>query len=110
MIVALFALAAAAEPTVPVSEIDFTSLMIKMMVLLAVIVVLGFVLIRFVGNVGRPRGRGGERHFEILSWLKLEPKKTIYLVRIGQRTFALGAAESQLNLITELKDEDLGDT
>lgn len=110
MIPSLFGLAMAAEPAMPGADIDFTSLMIKMLILLGIIVLLGFVLIRFVGNVGRPRGRGGDRHFEILSWLKIEPKKTIYLVRIGKRTFALGAAESQLNLIAEMNDEDLGES
>ena len=107
MIFSFFALAAAAEPAMPSAQIDFTSLLIKMLILLGIIILLGFVLIRFVGNVGRPRGRGGDRHFEILSWLKIEPKKTVYLVRIGKRTFALGAAESQLNVIAELHDEDL---
>jgi flagellar biogenesis protein FliO len=110
MIPGMLALAATAEQAVPVSDIDFTALMIKMLVLLAVIVVLGFIVIRFIGNVGRPRGRGGDRNFEIISWLKLEPKKTVYLVRIGKRTFALGAAESSLNVISEMTDEELGDT
>ena len=107
MIFTLFALAVAAEPAIPVADIDFTSLMVKMLVLLGIIVLLGFVLIRFVGNVGRPRGRGGDHHFEIVSWMKIEPKKSVYLVRIGKRTFALGAAENNLNVIAELSDEDL---
>lgn len=89
------------------SQPDFSGLFFKTMALLAIIVVLGFLLVRYVGKVGRVRGKSGSKDFEMLSWMRIEPKKSLYLVRIGKRKFALGSAEHNLNLIAEMTDEDL---
>ena len=107
MISTALAATALAETAPAVGTMDYTALMLKMLALLGVVIVLGFILIRYVGRVGQVRGRSTVQNFEILSWLKLEPKKTVYLVRIGKRTFALGAAESGLNVIAELNSDEI---
>lgn len=109
MMLFLLAMAATAETTSPVPEIDFTSLFLKMLALLAVVVVLGFVLIRYFGTSGHLRGKDGGKYFELISWHRLDPKKTLYLVRIGKRTFALGGTDSSVNMITELEADELED-
>jgi len=96
-----------AQTSDAVSQPDFAGLFLKTMALLAIIVVLGFLLVRYVGHGGRGRGKSGNKDFEMLSWMRIEPKKNLYLVRIGKRKFALGSAEHNLNLIAELSDDDL---
>ena len=107
MIGTVLAATTLAEAVPAVGAMDYTALMFKMLALLGVVILLGFILIRYVGRVGQARGRSSVQNFEILSWLKLDPKKTVYLVRIGKRTFALGAAESGLNVIAELNADEV---
>lgn len=95
------------EAAQPTSDMDFTGLFIKMIALLLVIVIMGFILIRYVGHSAKLRGKGSGAHFELVSWYRLEPKKTVYLLKIGGRLFAIGAAESNLNLISEIGEGDL---
>lgn len=104
----LMTLALAAETVSPeITGIDFSGLFIKMVALLAVIIVFGFVLVRYLSPTSRFRAKGQNRNFEVIDVYRLEPKKAIYIVRIGRRRFALGAGESQINLITELDESDL---
>ena len=103
----IFISTAWAQEAAQVPEFDFTGLFIKMLVLLAVIVVLAFVIIRFVGHGGRLKNRGGAQHFELISWHRLDQKKTLYVVRIGKRHFALGGTDASLNLLTELDESEL---
>lgn len=98
--------AADTEPVVP--EIDFSALFLKMVALLVVIVILGFVLVRYLSPAHRWRSKGKKSaNFELIESFRLEPKKTIYIVRLGKRFFALGSGESQLELLTEFKEDDL---
>lgn len=103
----LVSVAYAASNDAGTSELDFTGLFLKMIALLAVVVVLGFVLIRFMSPSGRFRIKGSNHHFELVGSYRLEPKKAVYLLRIGKRLFALGSAESNLQTLAELHDEDL---
>ncbi len=105
----LFVLAAAVTAVDPnaTPELDFTGLFIKMVVLLAIIVIVGFIVIRFVGKGGSIRGRNSGRHFELLSWFRLGHKNTLYIVRIGKRVFALGAGDQQVNVISEMQEDEL---
>ncbi len=99
--------ATSTDATVAASELDYSGLFIKMVILLILIVVMGFVLMRYLGHSAKARGRGSGAHFELISWFRLEPKKTVYLLKIGKRIFAVGSGDSQLNLLAEIDASDL---
>jgi len=109
MIPKLFMGTAWAQSTAMSPDFDFTSLFIKMLLLLLLIMALGFLLLRFVKRSGSWHGKGQDNHFELLSWYRLEPKKSVYIIRIGKKIFALGVSDHNVNLLGELKPSDLSD-
>ncbi len=110
MIFLLNVMAATEDASVAsVGEMDFSGLFIKMVILLLLIVLLGFLLLKFVGRTNPWVAKGGANHFELVSWHRLDQKKSVYVVRIGKRVFALGGSEHSVNLISELNPSDLID-
>lgn len=82
---------------------DFAWLFIKMITGLVLVLALAIVLIRYVlpkgGKWGR-RSKGG--WVQIIDRFALEPRKSLYVVKIAGRYFVLGAGEGSLSLIQEL--------
>lgn len=84
---------------------DFAVLFIKMAAGLILVVVLAVVLIRFVlPRTGLGRwGRGRIPDWAVvLGRYPLEPRKHLYVVRVFERYFLLGAAENSLSCLGEL--------
>jgi flagellar biogenesis protein FliO len=95
------------EPVSTLEELDYSGLFIKMVVLLVVVIVLGVILLRYFMPSARLKGKKASHLFEVMSAHRLEQKKSVYIVRLGTRYFALGASEQNLNLLTELEGSDL---
>ncbi|MBI2066633.1 MAG: flagellar biosynthetic protein FliO [Deltaproteobacteria bacterium] len=91
---------------------DFAALFMKMIAGLVLVLVLAVVFIRFIlprtGLVGgRFWGRRGQGiEVKVLERVVLEPKKSLYIVKLLERYFLLGSAEQSLNLITELSKNE----
>ncbi len=110
MFVTLLTTIVSTAEAIPAQEFDFSSLFFKMVILLLFVVVMGVLLLRFVGPTAKWRQKGAGSHFKLLSWYRLEPKKTVYLLQIGRPIFAIGAGDGQVNLISELHKDDLEDS
>ena len=73
------------------------------------VLLLAYVLLR----VGLPRlfgmrtSSGGP--IQVVARYPLEPKKTLYLLRIGTQVFLIGTSESQVQFLTSLAADNLGD-
>jgi len=73
------------------------------------VLLLAYVLLR----VGLPRlfgmrtSSGGP--IQVVARYALEPKKTLYLLRIGTQVFLIGTSESQVQFLTSLAADNLGD-
>ncbi len=50
-----------------------------------------------------PQSRGGMR---VLARHQLEPRRSLFVVKVAERTFLLGSAESGVNLVAELSAEE----
>lgn len=89
---------------------DFTTqflfmLLVLVLVCAGAVVSLRYVLPRFVGGGRLAKGN----FFEVIAKQGIDFRRMLYVVRIGKRYFVLGGAEQGLNLITELKEEELGE-
>lgn len=81
---------------------DFTWLFVKMVIGLMLVVGLALFLFRYV----IPRTRLGRRRSAAWASLEdivhLDPQRSLYLVKILERYFVLGATEQNLQVITEI--------
>ncbi|MEM8709402.1 MAG: flagellar biosynthetic protein FliO [Planctomycetota bacterium] len=82
---------------------DLTWLMSTSAVLIVVIGVLALLFRRVV--VGSVRGRAAQRDLKILDVLPLGGKRQLAVVRLYDRTFALGLGEKSVDLVAELDSE-----
>lgn len=81
---------------------DFTWLFVKMVVGLVVVLGLALLFIRFVLPRTRLGRRGDASWASVEDAVRLDPHRSLYLVKILERYFVLGASEHSLQLITEL--------
>lgn len=80
---------------------DFATLFVKMLAGLILVLGLAVVLVRFF----LPRARWGRRRVgwaEVVDRLVLEPRKSLYLVKVAERYLLLGASDHALHLVGEL--------
>lgn len=68
--------------------------------LVAVICVVAVVLVRALGQRGP--GRRGEL-IEVIARQPLEPRRSLYVVRAGNKTLLLGSSEQGVTMLTELE-------
>lgn len=86
---------------------DFTWLFIKMVIGLVLVIGLALFLFRYVLPRTRfARFRGGVPWASLEDAIRLDQQKSLYLVKILERYFVLGATEHGLNLITELSSAE----
>ena len=86
---------------------DFTWLFVKMVVGLVLVLGLALVLFRYVLPKTRlVRRRKGAIWGELTDVIRLDPHRSLYLVRILERYFVLGASEQSFQLITELSPSE----
>ncbi|HEX5035685.1 MAG TPA: flagellar biosynthetic protein FliO [bacterium] len=86
---------------------DFTWLFIKMVIGLTLVIGLALFLFRFVLPKTRfSRFRGGVPWASLEDAVRLDHTKSLYLVKILERYFVLGASEHALNVITELSHDE----
>ena len=65
-------------------------------------------VVRRLSDPTLPGGkRGRQRWMEVLARLPLEPRRSLYVVRISERTLLLGTSEMGLTLLRELGPQDL---
>lgn len=79
--------------------------------LLVLVIVAAVALVWVVRRLSDPTlpggKRGRQRWMEVLARLPLEPRRSLYVVRISERTLLLGTSEMGLTLLSELGPQDL---
>lgn len=74
---------------------------LKVLAVLGLLAAAAFALVRYVGpRVPTAPGDGGP--IRVLARYPLEPRKTLYLLKVGEETLLVGSAENSLNLIKTL--------
>lgn len=62
----------------------------------------------FVKNYARKRLSSGEgKRFRVVGRLPLEPKRSLYLVLLGDKLLVMGSSDSGLTLVKEIEDPKL---
>lgn len=87
---------------------DFSWLFVKMVIGLILVLGLALVLFRYVlprFGLGQRRGRGLDWAF-VEDVVRIDPHRSLFLVKILERHFVLGASEHSLSVITELSAAD----
>jgi flagellar protein FliO/FliZ len=87
-------------------EANYTWLLLQMLMALAVVCGLAFVTLKFfLPRMGLARG-GPNALLKVIERFPLEPRKSLYLVRIGGGYHLLGVAEHNISYLIALsKDE-----
>lgn len=94
--------AAAAPASAPVGE-GYGELLWMSIGLLAAIGVIAVVAVRLFGG-GRRLGRGGGGGLlEVIARQPLEPRRSLYVVRVGERRLLVGTSELGVTMLTELE-------
>lgn len=81
---------------------DFSWLFVKMVIGLVLVLGLALVLFRYVLPRTKFGRRNGSSWASVEDAVRLDPHKSLYLVKILERYFVLGASEHSLQVITEL--------
>ena len=87
-------------------EPDFTWMFIKTIAGLVLVLILAFILIRFVLPKTRLARSGKDSWIQIVDRIAIDRHLNLYLVKILERYLVLGASENSLNLITEISKTD----
>jgi len=90
---------------------NFILLLLKTVGSLIVITLLIYLVILYFKKfyMGKRGLSVNSSSMKIIGTLFLAPKKTIYLVKIGKKVVVLGVTESNINYLSELNDEELGE-
>ena len=91
------------------SGASYGGMLVTTVVLLIVVCAVAWVVVRLLrrGLEGRPVGEGV---VTVMARVPLEPRRSLYVVRVGGKTLVLGASEGGLGLVTELDPDALPTT
>lgn len=83
--------------------IDFTWLAVKMLLALGIVTILAILIMKYaVPRTGIWKRLQHNKYFHVLGRHVIEPKKSLYLVHVGERYLVIGVSDSGISLITEL--------
>jgi flagellar biosynthetic protein FliO len=90
----------------PADAGNYTALLVSSLIVLAIIALAVFALTRWRG--GRLSGlRDSSGLIRVRARLSLEPRRTIYVVTVGDKTLLLGSSEQSINVLTDLSTDEL---
>lgn len=98
-------------PLSPVTEstaIDFTWLFVKMIIALVAVCLFAVLVLRYlVPKIGLFKRYSANRYVEIIARQPLDHRKNLYIIKVGQKYALVGASDQSVNMIMELKKEDV---
>ena len=87
--------------------ISFGWLFVKTIIAMVIVIGLAFVVLRYV----LPRFQGAHRfsnsRIKILERFGLEPRKGLYIVKVGGKTALIGTSDHAVNKLMDLEEKDL---
>lgn len=87
--------------------VDFTWMFIKVIIVLAFVCVIAFAVIKYVLPRASFVKRGQDSQIELIERFALEPRKSLYILKVGSRFLLLGTSENTLSPLMELNRKDL---
>lgn len=86
-----------------ISNLDFGAALLRMVISLVVVIAIMIVALKLLQRMLRARGTvpGGRGDLRVVDHVRLEPGRSVHLVRIGDRFFLIGAAEGGVSLIAD---------
>jgi len=96
------------EPILPITPGSTILGILKLVVSLVVIIILIYVVLFLIkkGMSSRQMLATSGQAFNVLSQLHLSPKKSLCMVEIPGRIFILGITDGNINLLTEISDQE----
>lgn len=89
--------------------VDFTWMFLKMMVVLVVICIAAVLVLKYaVPRWGVFRRLSGGQIIKILARTSLDGRRNVWVVKVGERHFLLGAGDGGVNCLAELSAKDVG--
>jgi len=86
---------------------DTSSLIIRMIGALALILGLMFILVFFLRKWGGLAGRTGTGFIEVVENRPLLPKRHVSLVRVAGNYFLIGSTEQGMSLLGKIRKDDM---
>lgn len=87
--------------------IDFTWMFIKVIIVLAFVCLIAFAVIKYVLPRASFVKRGQGSEIELVERFALEPRKSLYILKVGSRFLLLGTSENTISPLMELDRKDL---
>jgi len=95
-------------PATDVNAVDFTWLFVKMLLMLGIVTISAIVILKYVvPRLGIVRRLKKNNFFTIIARFSLDARKKLYVVEVGKRYFVIGASEHAINMLAELKRDDV---
>ncbi len=89
----------------PGSTAGLGAALVQTLVALAAVCGLAWWLLRWGGR--RALGHYGEGRVKVLERVSLDPRRSLFLVKLGERVLLLGASEQSLTVLAELRADEL---
>lgn len=94
--------AIAADPKMPPAPAGHGAALVRMIVSLALVCGLAWVGLKWASKrLAAPAGTSADR-MRVLARLPIEPRKSVVVVRVGERTLVLGSSDAGLETLAEL--------
>jgi flagellar biosynthetic protein FliO len=79
-----------------------------MIIVLGLVSVLAVIILKYVvPRLGFAGKLQAGKYIHLISRFSLDPKKSLWIVRVGTRHFLLGSGESAVNTLAELDEQDI---
>lgn len=99
---------AQAVDELPAGTGGFATQLVRTSVALIVVCVAAFWLVRYAAQRGLLGAQSRAKHLSVIDKIALDPRRSVHLVRVGNRVLVLGASDEGLRSLAELPAEELG--
>lgn len=89
------------------SSVDFTWMFVKVILVLAFVCLIAFAVIKYILPKASFIKQGHDSQIELVERFALEPRKSLYILKVGSRFLLLGTSENTLSPLMELSRKDL---
>lgn len=87
--------------------LSFGWLLVKTILAMAFILALAYVVIRYLFPLFRMGAQSRGSNIRIIDRAGLEPRRSLFIVRIGKKLALLGTSEQGISKLMDLEEEDL---
>jgi flagellar biogenesis protein FliO len=96
------AYAEAATRALPDAPAGHGAALLRMILSLTIVCAIAYAALHYLAKrVSSPTGRGADS-LRVLARLPIEPRRSIFIVRVGARTLVVGSSEAGLETLSEL--------